>query len=406
MSISLLPESAVIIQQAYRRHYFLKNLKKDQELDIASEFFKNRERWDTQILRFPPIPLKEYAVRKLKVAEVLKHVPEAHQVLMRKFVTEHTFQHLSFPKFRHALSESVCDFFAYLHSLPHSERDYVIVVDEEEKSTNWCVSLMLPEIQGFPPVDIVVPNMLENVLRKQKNVKHVLLIDDACYSGSALYRRIYEDVEPIIGLLNLPIELHVVVPFMTKNAKQKIVSAGKFILKNTIRFAKHSFACTVSQLSLKLDLKMEEREIKQLENYYLNDSILSNDRKHEFQKLTLLFFDHKIADELSTFTAFLHHLVGNIPVPYKKTFREEVKLRKSESPSAIEEFAYMVRPEFGGTYLFVHKKATHILFERNGHSFIPKKGEMIPLKKNDAVFAGNGRYLFNGMGFVPSIKTL
>ncbi len=135
---------------------------------------------------------------------------------------------IPYEKFRSALRNTFAETLQTILRSPENEREYVIIADSEYKSTNWAASHVLDLMSIHPPSAIVRREMLGGYLSNHPTIKHVVMIDDASYSGkqASSYIFHYEGTKDKV--------FHINIPYMTSYAKGKIKKA--LIDKNFDKF--------------------------------------------------------------------------------------------------------------------------------------------------------------------------
>lgn len=129
-----------------------------------------------------------------------------------------SIHHVSFGHFLFGLKYATKKFNQYLLSLPAHERKYVLMIDaRKEKSGGWTTNLA-QRFLATPPSDIVLDNKLKQ-FKPGPDVQHIVIFDDASYSGNffiSFMEQYFERVEYNHHLMNL--QLHLVIPFVTEKA--------------------------------------------------------------------------------------------------------------------------------------------------------------------------------------------
>jgi len=171
--------------------------------------------------RSPTVKLSAYfrePIENLTKAKKLKPVEKMSQLV-------------SYERFVSALRTSFGETLDTILQSPPDEQSYVVLADESGKSTNWVASHVLDIMSVKPPQAIVTQKELNDYLRRNPTVKHVVMMDDGAYSGtqtSEYIETIKDDIDQNI--------LHICIPFMTRYAKNKINAAattGKIIFSES-----------------------------------------------------------------------------------------------------------------------------------------------------------------------------
>ena len=140
-------------------------------------------------------------------------------------------QHISHEHFLFGLKMAIKKFNKYLLSLPEANRNYIILVDPRaDKSDRW-VTKLTENYLCIPPSEIITTDKMVT-LEPNKNYHHMVCFDDASYSGNFLHgflNCIRDKIMPLNNqLMNL--QLHFVIPFMTKRSWLRLQSFNDVII--------------------------------------------------------------------------------------------------------------------------------------------------------------------------------
>ena len=130
-----------------------------------------------------------------------------------------------FEKFNANLQVAFGKAITRIRNLPPKQRKYIVVSDQfsrKPKSTTWMKGLLAKQIEEYPPTDFVKPGELNSYLISHPEVSHVVLMDDGAYSGNQMAETITSITKN--GVRNKQ-SFHVVVPYMTSIARNKIKTA-------------------------------------------------------------------------------------------------------------------------------------------------------------------------------------
>lgn len=122
----------------------------------------------------------------------------------------------TYEKFRVALKASFSSALQSICASPVGQRDYVIVTDFTNKSSNWAIAHLHELMAVHPPTDIVGWSKIGAFLGGHKQVSHIVFVDDGVYSGSQASINIKE-----CGLQGNH-KFHVAIPYMTLYGKKKV----------------------------------------------------------------------------------------------------------------------------------------------------------------------------------------
>jgi hypothetical protein len=168
----------------------------------------------------PKIPQSDNAIDPLKAQEWVNMHDKEDQTLAAKILKK--IDHVSFDRFIFGLKASIEKWNTLIMSRPESQRNYAILLDDrDEKSIQWVTSLALPWL-AHPPTQIITFGKLETI---KKDIQHLVIIDDAVYSGNQMTGFLDElDRTRILPqhqhLLNK--ECHIIVPFISENGKKRL----------------------------------------------------------------------------------------------------------------------------------------------------------------------------------------
>jgi len=135
-------------------------------------------------------------------------------------------------------------------------------------------------------------------LQKQ-NITHLVIFDDAAYSGEQLINRIIKPLAESYTNKNMQVIIYIIVPYISSLALQRLLQVQHLGLA-TIKIYFEQQMLTLLEI-----LSDHER------------TILANTKKEEFVYLraTLTYFDHRVADNHSFFEE-ITQLIKKSPKPY------------------------------------------------------------------------------------------
>ncbi len=201
--------------------------------------------------------------------------------IARKIVSH--LNHVSFEKFLAQLKETITDFHAKTNDKP-----YVILLAEERMnklfregcSDVWVADLAFEYANLREPVAILNLCNYEAYLEENPNIKHVLVLDDAAYSGTQKSRAMdsffratkdYDNFNVYMGLIYLS-------AFAKKAIQESSDAEG-------LHFLKHGHMPSIMEA---FDAS-EKSYIARLKPYFIEDAI------------TLTYFDHTYPDYMSAY---------------------------------------------------------------------------------------------------------
>lgn len=216
--------SAIKIQRAWRKlHYVEQNINNfgrssygpRSVSEIAQQFPLH-----PKISLQPKTPQSDNSIDPVKAQEWVNLHEKEDKVLATQVLEK--IDRVSFERFLFALKESIEKWNALVMSRPESQRNYAILLDaREEKSIQWVTSLALPWL-AHPPSQIVTWDDLKSI---KNDVHHLVIIDDAVYSGN----QVTGLLDHLLSIRILPEnqhllnkECHLIVPFISEKGKVRL----------------------------------------------------------------------------------------------------------------------------------------------------------------------------------------
>ncbi|MBF0522532.1 MAG: hypothetical protein HQL24_05680 [Candidatus Omnitrophica bacterium] len=262
---------------------------------------------------------------------------------LARFLLKHA-THVSQKEFEEALQETVNDF-----NKKMGDKPYVAVIPETDgdRSEWWTYQLALEK--GLKPAKDVIRLSWDKVSNIQQmvlaDVREVVFIDDAVYSGSQMI----ETVRSLVPALNLldaqDFNLHFMAPFMTSSGKSKIRSYlnNSVYLFGKSTFYQHRLMPTLSEIFL---FDPQQKDVFE-EFFHVSVDM-------QYLGTTLTYFQHKIPDDVSALSWFFNgdvfrKSIANspewvrrnkfIPVtipPYEKDYLEKIQALSSDKAMATQ----------------------------------------------------------------------
>jgi len=197
-------------------------------------------------------------------------------------------RYVPFEEFLSALKETVEDFKARLKE----NEPYVLLIEppcggfKDGCSDSWIATLAL-EHCGLPePIDIINVSDLLIFVECNPNVKKILILDDAAYSGTQKS----DVLRSIVGIdKNKQLKQHQLylgIPFLTKNANLRFRHLYYTEVWQIVTILKHQILSTMDEI-------LSNEQISYLNIVDSNNSI---DNRH-----VLTYFDHKVGDVISAY---------------------------------------------------------------------------------------------------------
>jgi len=272
------------------------------------------------ILKNKLVPEDKAQINEKKLDEYVKLYKKENREYIRKVLESVVF--ISFNKFYTELKKQIDKFNKYIKT--NNIKKYVFVlgvgddmgassIDFNIYKSNLWVFFLAWKFLKVKPYDIVLNlNTAIRLHYESNNIKDYLLIDDCSYSGDQMFNRvvnvastellfheknsfliksktrdtIYQPVQ------NKPINLHLVIPYLSRKAYNKISEIN--LTSGFNLFSYNSYI--INQFSEILD----QDTLKVISGLY---------RQHynfiHFGDLIPIFFEHKIADMLSTIDLIL-----------------------------------------------------------------------------------------------------
>lgn len=276
---SLTPnESIITLQRAFRakrKAFFTLGLPSKYTLDISQN----------------PPTAESNPIDRIKANKWIMGHPKKYRGFAKKIIDH--IQHISFTKFLKVLKTSVDSFNFYLKGLKDDQQEFVIVVPNM-RSNLWVTELAMKSFQKRP-VDIITMDNLSQFLKDHPQVNKVVTLDDAAYSGhqlSGYLGNIDATIQGVRGSISEnKTSIHVILPYGTRSGIRRIKDSGKNVM-----ISHHQTMLSALELS-KLGV-FTEGEKKRLEELISVDQIDSD--MVRLYTTTLTYFDHKIADYVST----------------------------------------------------------------------------------------------------------
>lgn len=305
--------------RAYRKQVTEKHsLTKDESIITLQRAFRAKFRafssseplckYTLDISQNPPTA-ESNPIDRIKANKWIIRHPKEYRGFAKKIIDH--IQHISFKKFMKVLKASVDSFNFYLKGLKDDQQEFVIVVPNK-RSNLWVTELAMKSFQKRP-VDIIMMDDLSQFLKDHPQVNQVATLDDAAYSGhqlSGYLGDINSTIQKVRGSTSESgTNIHVILPYGTRSGIRRIKDAGK-----NVKISHHQTMLSALELS-QLGVFTDEEE-KRLEELISVDQIDSD--MVRLDTTTLTYFDHKIADYVSTVRPPLvgKHLYGGGSGPH------------------------------------------------------------------------------------------
>lgn len=275
-------------------------------------------------------PIRDNPLNQGNVEEWIKQHPSECQPAAR--ILAKSVKHISQAEFEKSFSKTVSKF-NEMASKPGFE--YVVVTEDNKKSNEWMTQLATPQLVKKPKgkVPFVYSGYLAplaaKALRGEKVEfpKNIVLFDDAIYSAEQMSKTIKEIHKAITvnnanlkknGKAEIPFpNIVIACPYVTHFGEQKLAELSKSLGMN-IQLLDHEVIPTVSEGVTATAKKegVDGGEILKTLNkmYWPKDkaSVSYHTYEEGAESRGLVYFSHKIPDDLSFPDAFAHGDVMNI----------------------------------------------------------------------------------------------
>jgi len=213
-------------------------------------------------------------------------------------------QHVGQELFEQKLQQSVQSFNTY-----NDGKDYVVFI-QEGKSNKWVYELVEQNL-SHPPTEVVddlggqsASSRIAQAISSNSKIQQIVFFDDGIYSGEQMSRFVSEVKNK---LDNPDIQFVIVAPYATEYGRERVIKAAKNVV-----FVDHEKMASVYDLVTDEDARSA---IKRMYGYYDDDELKSR---------TLTYFDHKVADSLSTPNLQGLPFISNPIPPYKDGYKWHV----------------------------------------------------------------------------------
>ena len=267
----------------------------------------------------PAIPTKPFEIDPIKLQDWV----DTHNENVRPIASLATkyIKHISFNKFLHRLQITIHAFNKKLAELPKSNQDYFVILGQagEKGSNSWILSLALRFLLRAPFAIIpahrknrseTTNTILKERLKSNQNVKSILYLDDAYYSGTQVFETLAvvfsdqyealrcgnEESELLTILKEQDVTLYLGAPYITaqQSTYHLLKTAG-------LRFSESNLIKPIKILPHIPMLSFFDSLLKKEEQALYNQHKAHIQYRFEEvnQKKGVTFFDHKIADQFS-----------------------------------------------------------------------------------------------------------
>ena len=277
----------------------IKNDKKDKNEKIIKSKSKSKSITKAPVKRFTTYmnyPLN-YKFNKSNVEKFLNACDNATRPIAKKIIDN--TRHVSFEEMIKNLNKNIKE----LNEIVNKDRPIFIFVNVsyKEKSNYWIYLYLKDYIEHKYPYREII--LLSNIIIDNEKIKDndiIVFIDDCIYTGSQMR----QNISSLYNKNLLKLNIYILTSFISRNGEKLIKSITKF----NIIFNKY-----IEYIPIINDY-VNNDELHLLEEYY--SSIDKYDYKNnylqeEFFNKYLIYFDHKLADTVSTIPLFYSGVVPN-----------------------------------------------------------------------------------------------
>lgn len=239
-----------------------------------------------------------------KIQAYLSLLTEPDKSFISDLLTKTTY--IRYSEFKQALLQS---FQAFTQAIGHQDF-YLMLPTNKIGSEHWLVTLLWSQLRKMNLRQIID----ENCKLPLKGVTNILIIDDAIYTGNNTMGKIDGFTYFLAESLNMSqnevgkyFKFHIVIPFITRFGTEATLSLCK---NNNTQCIIHGIYYLPEILSL-MNIKKYYPQID-INKYRLDEyDILYQKFGIEFLNMPAVYFDHKVASMISTFSTI--YLEGRIP---------------------------------------------------------------------------------------------
>jgi hypothetical protein len=234
-----------------------------------------------ELQKKPIIPNKSYPLNKDNVKAFLSELKEPKKSLA-EIIFKNT-KHVSYKVFKYILNSNFKEFIHYCRV--HNIKSVALFLGQEEinkksikKSNFWVAQHFYQFVKKFDiDIEILIIYNKDDIANITKD-QIVLILDDCSYTGS----QISSEINYSLSSLQLQkFNIYVLIAFISKNAMDYIKNC---ITSKKIIFSKNNII------------------INPISHYLSKDQIKKYNKIYKLDSHYPIYFDHKLADTLSTFT--------------------------------------------------------------------------------------------------------
>lgn len=279
-------QSAILIQRGYRKYQYTK-LTSQGSIGLSKEYSPDEiEHYKQYSIRLnQSVPQEQKTIDKKALEKWVTSHTENMQSAARSF--SKLITHRSWLKTEKRLHYCINGFNETIMSYPATAREFAIVVPYNacRKSNHFMTSIAMKYLVAKPS-NIIFFREIDDFLQDNPTIQHLLFIDDASYSG----RQVHEFLEKNrTQLTSGRIVIHLAIPFISSDV---CININRFYPNVIV----HQHEPMLPMKTLNNLGFFSHDEYQKIE--YIGEKKPYSNR---VSKRTLYFFDHTIADDVSTF---------------------------------------------------------------------------------------------------------
>jgi len=276
----------------------------------------------------------DHSFNKVKVEEYLNACDIEVRGILKKIIDNN--MHVSFEKFIINLNKNIKD----LVNIVSDNRPIFILVekDYQYKSNYWVYDYLQNYLKfNYPRIKIILLNnlKLDNTLIQDND--YIIKIDDCIYSGSQMSK----DVMFIDNINNLKLNFFILCSYISKKGQKRIIDT--FNYNKTLKRCNLIFNIFITKIPSMFSYITYSESVLLYKyiNYYINEyDDDDEDEKKYISDKYLIYFDHKLADVVSTLTPIYSGYVlnkRNLKIQ-EKTKKQNIKEQKYNIINSIINF--------------------------------------------------------------------
>jgi len=238
--------------------------------------------------------------------------------------------HISFELFLARLNDNIYDLVLQLKNKKvYIFFDDVFELDSIQNKSNYWIYLYIKEYIKYITNDLVEVIIITGFNNPFETDDYIVLVDDCIYSGNQMGITL----SSIYNISKKNLNFYILVPFITDKGLKHLLNMFKeniYLSKCNLYFSKYIYKPKI------IEDVLNKEEILLIDSYYKKF-----DYKFyiSFSQKALIYFDHKLADKVSTITPFY---LGIVPSKLNITKVNEYKDLLSEKNNNIFNFLIII----------------------------------------------------------------